>query len=119
FTSGNFWHTFQVTFTYAFFAVAIEAVLGISIAFLLNTETLMAKIYRPFLLLPLMIAPLISTLIWRLMMSPEFGLLNYFLSFIGQRDFPWATAPRTAMLTVLLIEIWTFTPFVALLVYAG
>ncbi len=119
FTSGNFWHSFRVTFAYAILAVGIEAVIGIVIAFLLNTETLMAKIYRPFLLLPLMIAPLISTLIWRLMMSPEFGLLNYWLSYFGLRDFPWATSPRTAMFTVLLIEVWTFTPFVALLVYAG
>lgn len=69
--------------------------------------------------MPLMIAPLITTLIWKLMMSPEFGVLNYFLSFFGYRNFPWATSPDTAMFTVLLIEIWTFTPFIALLVLAG
>jgi len=118
-TSDTFWHSVKVTFTYAAIAVSIETLLGIITAFLLNTERLMAKIFKPFLLLPLMIAPLITTLIWRLMMSPEFGVLNYFLSFLGLRDFPWATSPDTAMFTVLLVEIWTFTPFVALLVLAG
>lgn len=118
-TSETFWNSVRVTFTYAFLAVIIETVLGIVIAFLLNTETLMAKIFKPFLLMPLMIAPLITTLMWRLMMSPEFGVLNYFLSFLGMRDFPWATSPDTAMFTVLLVEVWTFTPFIALLVLAG
>jgi multiple sugar transport system permease protein len=118
-SSSTFWNSVRVTFTYAFLAVSIETMLGIFIAFLLNTETLMAKIFKPFLLMPLMIAPLISTLIWRLMMSPGFGVLNYFLSFFGQRNFPWATSPDTAMFTVLLVEVWTFTPFIALLVLAG
>lgn len=119
FSSENFWHSIQVTFVYAFLAVGIETVFGIVVAFLLNTENLMAKIFKPFLLMPLMIAPLISTLMWRLMMSPEFGVLNYFLSFFGQREFPWVTSPNTAMFTVLLVDIWTFTPFIALLVLAG
>lgn len=118
-SSTSFWHSVRVTFVYALVAVGIETLLGIITAFLLNTESLMAKIFKPFLLMPLMIAPLITTLIWRLMMSPEFGVLNYFLSFIGQRDFPWATSPKTAMFTVLLVEVWTFTPFIALLVLAG
>ncbi len=118
-TSEGFWHSVQVTFIYAIIAVVIETVLGVLTAFLLNTETLMAKIFRPFLLMPLMIAPLITTLMWRLMMSPAFGVLNYFLSSFGLREFPWATSPHTAMFTVLLVEIWTFTPFIALLVLAG
>jgi multiple sugar transport system permease protein len=118
-SSGQFWNSVRVTFQYAIIAVGIETFLGIITAFLLNTNTLAAKIFRPFLLMPLMIAPLITTLMWRLMMSPEFGVLNYFLSFFGHRDFPWATSPNTAMLTVLLIEVWTFTPFIALLVLAG
>jgi len=118
-TSDTFWNSVQVTFVYALLAVGIEMVFGILTAFLLNTESLAAKIFRPFLLLPMMLAPLIGTLMWRLMMSPEFGVLNYFLSFFGQRNFPWATSPNTAMLTVVLVDIWTFTPFIALLVLAG
>ncbi|HEX7557447.1 MAG TPA: sugar ABC transporter permease, partial [Leptolinea sp.] len=119
FSSAAFWNSIKVTFVYAFFAVGIETIFGIMVAFLLNTENLMAKIFKPFLLMPLMIAPLISTLMWRLMMSPEFGVLNYFLSFFGKRNFPWVSSPDTAMFTVLLVDIWTFTPFIALLVLAG
>ena len=118
-TSGEFWHQSSVTFRYAFFTVAIESVLGLIIALLLNTETIAAKIGRVFLLFPLMIAPIVGTLLWKLMMSPTFGVLNYFLSFFGLQDFPWSSAPESAMATVVLVDVWIFTPFFALLILAG
>jgi multiple sugar transport system permease protein len=45
--------------------------------------------------------------------------LNYFLSFFGQKDFAWAGASSTAMPTVVLVDVWVFTPFIALLVFAA
>lgn len=117
-TSGEFLHHTSVTLRYAFFAVGIESVLGLIIALLLNTETIAAKIGRVFLLFPLMIAPIVGTLLWKLMMSPTFGVLNYFLSFFGMRDFAWGAAPQSAMLTVVLVDVWIFTPFFALLILA-
>ena len=119
FTDPDFWNSVRVTFVYAFTTVGIELILGLIIALLLNEETFLAKIFRPLLLMPLMIAPIIGTLIWKLMMSPEFGVLNYFLSFFGARNFQWASAENTAMLSVVLIDVWMFTPFIALLLLAG
>lgn len=118
-TDSAFWKSTRVTFIFALSAVGIETLLGTLVAFLLNTEAILAKVCRPLLLLPMMISPLISTLLWRLMMSPEFGVLNYFLSFFGHRRFPWHTAADTAMFTVVLVDVWTYTPFIALLVLAG
>jgi multiple sugar transport system permease protein len=119
FSSADFWNSVKVSFVYTISAVGIELILGLIIAMLLNQETFLAKIFRPLLLLPLMIAPIIGTLMWKLMMSPEFGVLNYFLSFIGMRDFQWASAANTAMFSVVLIDVWMFTPFIALLLLAG
>ncbi|MGD1974884.1 MAG: sugar ABC transporter permease, partial [Desulfobacterales bacterium] len=119
FTSAEFWNSVKVSFVYTISAVGIELILGLIIAMLLNQETFLAKIFRPLLLLPLMIAPIIGTLMWKLMMSPEFGVLNYFLSFIGMRDFQWASAANSAMFSVVMIDVWMFTPFIALLLLAG
>jgi multiple sugar transport system permease protein len=119
FTDPEFWNSVRVSFVYAGTAVGIELLLGLLIAVLLNQETLLAKIFRPLLLMPLMIAPIIGTLMWKLMMSPEFGVLNYFLSAFGARDFQWASAANSAMFSVVLIDIWMFTPFIALLLLAG
>ena len=117
--SPGFWHNTSVTFRYALFAVGIQSVLGFIIALLLNTETFAAKIGRVFLLFPLMIAPIVGTLLWKLMMSPTFGVLNYFLDFFGKRDFQWAADPGYAMFSVVLVDVWIFTPFIALLLLAG
>ena len=92
FTDPEFWNSVRVSFVYASSAVIVELLLGLLIAVLLNQETFLAKIFRPLLLMPLMIAPIIGTLMWKLMMSPEFGVLNYFLSFFGARNFQWASA---------------------------
>ena len=119
FTSAEFWNSVKVSFVYTISAVGIELILGLIIAILLNQETFLAKVLRPLLLLPLMIAPIIGTLMWKLMMSPEFGVLNYFLSFIGMRDFQWASAANSAMFSVVMIDVWMFTPFIALLLLAG
>ncbi len=119
FTSAEFWNSVKVSFVYTISAVGIELILGLIIAILLNQETFLAKIFRPLLLLPLMIAPIIGTLMWKLMMSPEFGVLNYFLSYIGMRDFQWASAANSAMFSVVMIDVWMFTPFIALLLLAG
>ena len=119
FTSAEFWNSVKVSFVYTISAVGIELILGLIIAILLNQETFLAKVFRPLLLLPLMIAPIIGTLMWKLMMSPEFGVLNYFLSFIGMRDFQWASAANSAMFSVVMIDVWMFTPFIALLLLAG
>ncbi|UCF92068.1 MAG: sugar ABC transporter permease [Desulfobacterales bacterium] len=119
FTDPEFWNSVRVSFVYAGCAVGIELLLGMLIAVLLNQETLLAKVLRPLLLMPLMIAPIIGTLMWKLMMSPEFGVLNYFLSFFGARNFQWASAAGTAVFSVVLIDVWMFTPFIALLLLAG
>ncbi|MGD9066040.1 MAG: hypothetical protein PVI42_18065, partial [Desulfobacterales bacterium] len=62
FTSAEFWNSVKVSFVYTISAVGIELILGLIIAILLNQETFLAKVFRPLLLLPLMIAPIIGTL---------------------------------------------------------
>jgi len=119
FTDPEFWNSVRVSFVYAGTTVGIELLLGLLIAVLLNQETFLAKVFRPLLLMPLMIAPIIGTLMWKLMMSPEFGVLNYFLSFVGARDFQWASAADSAMFSAVMIDVWMFTPFIALLLLAG
>lgn len=121
FTSSDFWHALYVSVVYVILAVGTEVILGLIIALLLNRETIIARIFRPLLILPLLIAPVIGTLMWKLMMSPEYGVLNYLLSLIkpGLREFPWAGSADYAMFSVVLIDVWIFTPFIALLLLAG
>lgn len=117
--SVRFWKSVSVTFQYTFFVVFFETLLGFFIANLLNTETIMAKIMRRIIALPLMIAPIIGTILLKLMLNNQFGIINYFLSFIGLGDFPWGASPNTSLLTIVLVDIWIYTPFMVLIMLAG
>ncbi len=119
FTNADFWHATGVTFAYAAFAVIAQLLLGLGAALLLDRETIVSKVLRPVMVLPLMIAPVLGTLIWRLMMSPSFGVANWLLTPFGGRNFPWGDSPNTALFTVVLIDTWIYTPFMALLLLSG
>jgi multiple sugar transport system permease protein len=120
FGKGLFWHNLKVTFSYTFLALFFEFLLGFIIAFTLNQDTLLGKVLRPFTLFPLMISPIIGTIMWKLMMNPEFSILNYILSPFGvTKDFTWSASSSSALYSAVLIDVWMFTPFIAIIILAG
>ena len=70
-------------------------------------------------MLPLMVAPAIASLMWKLMTNANFGILSYLVSLLGFHDFKWASAPQSAMFTVVLVDMWVYTPFITILLLAG
>jgi multiple sugar transport system permease protein len=112
----EFWHSVQVSVTYAVSATVIETVLGVGIALLLNRSSIVGKIFEKVLILPLMIAPVIAAVIWKLMFNPQFGVLNHVLG-LGS-TFDWLSRDR-ALWSTVLVDTWIYTPFVAILVLAG
>lgn len=119
FGRSRFWDSIRATAVYAFTAVACEAAIGLAIAKLFNSGVVLARWFRPAILLPLVLPPLSVALMWTTMMNPETGVLNYFLSFVGIENFTWTSKANTAMFAVVFIDVWTFTPFFALIVFAG
>jgi multiple sugar transport system permease protein len=120
FGSGLFWHNFKVTFSYTFLAMFFEFLLGFIIAFALNQDTWLGRFLRPFTLFPLMISPIIGTIMWKLMMNPEFSVLNFILSPFGvAKDFSWSADTDYALFSAVLIDVWMFTPFIAIIILAG
>ncbi len=119
FTDPSFWHTVRVSLLYTLFTVGIQLLLGLGIALLLQRRTLFNNVMSILLLLPLMIAPAIASLMWRLMTNPNFGVLSYLVGLLGLADFRWASAPSSALFTVVLIDTWVYTPFMMVLLLAG
>jgi len=118
--ASNFWHAVVVTLKYGFISTAVEMLLGLGIAIILNNLTnRFSKIMRVALIFPLMIAPITGTIIWQLMMSNSVGILEKFLNIFGVYNFPWAASPDTALFTVIMIDVWINTSFCMLLVLAG
>jgi multiple sugar transport system permease protein len=119
FTDPAFWHTIRVSLLYTLLTVGIELLLGLGIAMLLVRRTLVNQVMSVLLILPLMTAPAIAALMWKLMTNPNFGILSYLISQAGFTDFRWASSPATALLTVVLVDVWVYTPFMIVLLLAG
>jgi multiple sugar transport system permease protein len=115
----DFWNTVRISLVYAGLTVGVELILGLGIALLLQKPTRFNNAASILLLLPLMTAPALAALMWKLMTNPNFGILSYFVSLLGFPDFKWASDPRTALFTVTLVDAWVYTPFMMILLLAG
>ncbi|WP_119166662.1 carbohydrate ABC transporter permease [Algihabitans albus] len=118
-TDPSFWNTLQVSLSYTILTVGLQLLLGLGIALLLQKRTRLNNFVSIMLLLPLMTAPALAALMWKLMTNPNFGILSYFVSLLGFEDFRWASSPDTALLTVVLVDTWVYTPFIMILLLAG
>jgi multiple sugar transport system permease protein len=120
-----FWSSTRVTVIFTVAAVSIEMVLGIAIAFLLHGAKWFKGIVRSVLLLPLASAPAAVGLIWRYMYHPEFGVYGYYLNHnpISERflssEINLLGNLSFALPSVILYDIWQWTPFVAIIVLAA
>ena len=118
-SDGAFWNTISISLIYAFVTVTGELILGLGIALLLVRPTRLNNAVSIMLLLPLMTAPALAALMWKLMTNPNFGILSYLVGLFGFTDFRWASDPSTALLTVVLVDVWVYTPFIMILLLAG
>jgi len=119
FSDEAFWNTLTVSVIYATATVVIELLLGLGIALLLQKRGRVNNFVSIMLLMPLMTAPALAALMWKLMTNPGFGILSYFATLLGFNDFNWASDPSTAMLTVVIVDVWVYTPFIMILLLAG
>jgi multiple sugar transport system permease protein len=99
--------------------VGVELVFGLVIALLLQRPSRFNNFASIMLLLPLMTAPALASLMWKLMTNPNFGVLSYLVQLLGVQDFKWASSPSTALFTVVLVDVWVYTPFMMILLLAG
>ena len=118
-SDADFWHTVWVSAVYTVSTVGIELLFGLGIALLLRERTRLNNAASVALLLPLMVAPAIAALMWKLMTNPGFGVLSWVIAQFGVTNFKWASDPSTAMLTVVLVDVWVYTPFIMILLLAG
>lgn len=117
--TADFWNNIRVTLAYAICAVTLQAILGLAIAKLFASGVMLARWLRPVILLPLVLPPMSVALMWTTMMNPQTGILNYLFSLVGLGPFAWISDPTTALLSVILIDVWTYTPFFTLIIFAG
>ncbi|MCT2545428.1 MULTISPECIES: carbohydrate ABC transporter permease [Streptomyces] len=118
-TRPAFWDSARVTVAYAVGAAAVETVLGVSVALLLHRSSRVGRVLEKILILPLMIAPVIAAIMWKLMLQPSVGVVNHLLEPFGLGGVQWTDTPTGALLSSITVDVWVYTPFVAILALAG
>jgi len=117
--SKIFLNSIKNTVLFVVSTVIITIVLGFFVALLLNSIKKGVKIFRIIFILPLAIAPVVVGLTWGMMLNPIYGIVNHILDTLNLPVSGWATEIKTALITIILIDTWQWTPFIITILYAG
>lgn len=118
-SSTDFWKAARVTAIFTVTAVAIEMILGVGIAALLHKERRQDSWLRPIYLLPMAITPVAATFTFRLMFNAQSGVFNYFLTSLGFSPSEWTAGVNAALWSLILVDVWQWTPFILLIMAGG
>jgi multiple sugar transport system permease protein len=119
FSEPRFLHALGRTFTFTLFAVATEVVLGVAIALILNRAFVGRSIAKLLLLLPLVATPVAVGIVFNLFYDPTIGLLNFALNALGLPQGRWVSSESTVIASLVLVDVWQWTPMITLIVLAG
>ncbi|MCM3904055.1 MAG: sugar ABC transporter permease [Pyrinomonadaceae bacterium] len=109
------------TLFYAACALSLEFFLGLGLAVLMNKQLRGRGLIRGALLVPMMLPTVVAGVVWRLMLNPNFGAVNGTLKGMGLNTtaLTWTSSPGLAMLSVIAVDVWQWTPFMFLILLAG
>jgi multiple sugar transport system permease protein len=115
----RFLHAIGRTFSFTFFAVLIEGFLGVAIALILNRAFAGRGAAKLLLLLPLVATPVAVGIVFNLFYDPTIGLANFVLKSLGLPQGLWVSHADTVIPSLILVDVWQWTPMITLIVLAG
>jgi trehalose/maltose transport system permease protein len=117
----DWWNAVWNTFVFATVSVTLETALGLGIALALDAHFRGRGLLRAAVLIPWAIPTVVSAQMWAWMFNDVFGVINHALLAIGLISEPiaWTASPDTALIAVIMVDVWKTTPFMALLLLAG
>jgi multiple sugar transport system permease protein len=119
FRDGGFWHSVLVTAEFSVAALVLEFGLGLGLALMLARIVRGGGVIRTLILIPTMLTPAVAATNFRMMLNYDVGVINYVIGLLGFSSHPWVSDPNTALIALVLTDIWRNTPFFALVLGAG
>jgi multiple sugar transport system permease protein len=111
-SDDRFWHALRLTGIYTVSSVVMQVVIGLGLALLVMQIPRGQWIFRIVAILPIVLAPVVVGLFWRtLMLAPNFGMIDFFVQWLGFEQINWLGAPAPALVSVIAIHTWQWTPF--------
>ena len=115
----TFWKTMWLTGVWCVGTVSVQLALGYLFAVLLDTSMRGIGLLRTLIVIPVFISPVAMGLTWRFMYEPISGVINYLITSVGFERYPWHTMPESSLISLMIADIWQWTPFVTLILLAG
>jgi multiple sugar transport system permease protein len=119
FKDEQFWQSLRLTFVFTTMSVGIEFIIGGGLAVWMFRYADSTKVLRLIFMIPMLMAPVVVSLVWRYMYDPSSGVINAGLRGLGLPTLNWLYDPSTALLSVMIADIWQWTPFVFIVLFAG
>jgi multiple sugar transport system permease protein len=116
---SRFWHAVSSTFYFTIAALVAETVLGVAIALLLYRDFRGKNIVKTLFLLPMVATPVAMGLVWMLIYEPSIGAANLILKSMGLEPLLWLASTKQVIPSIVIIDVWEWTPMIALIVMAG
>lgn len=119
FQDMRFWKVILNTFIFVGGGIVLQFTIGLGLAILMNQEIKGQTVFRIIFLLPMMAAPVVVGYMFRMLFHVTNGPLNHLLGLMGFPTSLWYSSGRTAMVSMILIDTWQWTPFIFLIALAG
>jgi multiple sugar transport system permease protein len=117
---ARFWYSIRLTVIYTAITVVLQVVVGLGLAMAFFRGFRGQGLMRVSVLLPMILAPVVVGLAWRtLILTPEYGILDYIAILLGFGSKPWLVDPTWALISVIIIHTWQWTPFAFLVFLAS
>lgn len=119
-SNETFLNSLFVTAKFITLAVGLEFALGFAIALLLSKKLKFRGLWQTLILIPMILSPTVIGLIWRLLYTPD-GLLDYIANAVGiaSGNVGWISETSIALYSVIITDVWQWTPLVVLVMFAG
>ena len=119
FADVRFWESLVRLCAMSAVTVTLQYVIGFALALAVWKQMAGGRIFRVLFLVPMMTTPVVMSVIWRTMFHESLGPINDILLSLGMGPVPWLSSAAGAFVSVMVVEIWQWTPFMFLLLFAG
>lgn len=111
--------SFRNTLLFTVVVTICEVVLGLALALFFERDFIGKALIRTALIIPMLSTPMVVGLMWRFLLNADWGVINWLFSFVGVGPINWVGQSPWSLISLMLVDIWQWTPFAFLMLYAG
>jgi multiple sugar transport system permease protein len=119
FSNQAFLNSLKITFIFSIAAIFFQFIIGLFLSVVLSANLRFTGLFRVCILIPLMMAPVVAGVLWRNLYHSSYGVINYFISFLGIPPQTWLGNASQALPAVIVVEIWQQLPVFTFILAAG